>query len=145
LSIRLYCVNKNLKSELTLFLEQINQPVGDLKQMPLEINGKIVEIDNEGYLVNPEEWDEEIAKYFAQQEDVELTDLHWRCVKFIRQVYEEKKIAVDVRFVVKHLAEELGEDKKIARKRLFELFPYGYVKQTCKIAGIKRPRAWSTG
>ncbi len=31
------------------------------------------------------------------------------------------------------------------RKRLFDLFPYGYVGQACKIAGIKRPRGWSTG
>ena len=32
-----------------------------------------------------------------------------------------------------------------AQKKLFELFPYGYVKQACKIAGMRRPRAWSTG
>jgi len=36
----------------------------------------------------------------------------------------------------------LGKD---AQKKLFELFPYGYVKQACKIAGMRRPRAWSTG
>ncbi|HEW98163.1 MAG: sulfite reductase subunit gamma [Candidatus Parabeggiatoa sp. nov. 3] len=113
--------------------------------MPLEINGKTIEVDNEGYLVHPEEWDEEIAKHLAQQEELELTDLHWTCIKFLRDSYETKKAAVDVRFVIKHLADELGEDKKKAKKRLFELFPYGYVKQTCKIAGMKRPRAWSTG
>lgn len=47
--------------------------------------------------------------------------------------------------MAKHLAAHLGCDKKTAKARLFELFPYGYVKQTCKIAGMKRPRAWSTG
>ena len=36
----------------------------------------------------------------------------------------------------------MGKD---AHKKLFELFPYGYVKQACKIAGMRRPRAWSTG
>jgi len=36
-------------------------------------------------------------------------------------------------------------DKKAAKGRLFQLFPYGYVKQACKIAGMMRPRAWSTG
>ena len=35
--------------------------------------------------------------------------------------------------------------KRTHQARLVELFPYGYVKQTCKIAGMKRPRAWSTG
>jgi sulfur relay (sulfurtransferase) DsrC/TusE family protein len=41
-------------------------------------------------------------------------------------------------------SEELGYGGR-ARGRLFELFPYGYVKQACKVAGMKRPRAWSTG
>ncbi|HIE00480.1 MAG: TusE/DsrC/DsvC family sulfur relay protein [Candidatus Parabeggiatoa sp.] len=113
--------------------------------MPIEINGKTIEVDNEGYLVQPEEWNEAIAEHLAQEEQVELTDLHWKCINFIRDYYREHRIAVDVRFVIKHLADEVGEDKKKARKRLFELFPYGYVKQTCKIAGMKRPRAWSTG
>jgi tRNA 2-thiouridine synthesizing protein E len=36
----------------------------------------------------------------------------------------------------------MGKD---AHKKLFELYPYGYVKQACKIAGMRRPRAWSTG
>jgi tRNA 2-thiouridine synthesizing protein E len=42
------------------------------------------------------------------------------------------------------MAEELGFGSD-ARKQLFELFPYGYVQQACKIAGMKRPRGWSTG
>jgi tRNA 2-thiouridine synthesizing protein E len=43
---------------------------------------------------------------------------------------------------MKHLSERLGP---ASRNAIFELFPYGYVKQACKIAGMKRPRAWSTG
>jgi len=43
------------------------------------------------------------------------------------------------------LVEAHGYDKKSAKQHLFELFPYGYVKQACKIAGMQRPRAWSTG
>ena len=44
-----------------------------------------------------------------------------------------------------YLASEYQCDKKQAKNKSFELFPYGYVKQACKIAGMKRPRAWSTG
>ena len=54
----------------------------------------------------------------------------------------EHRIAADARFVIRHLdARYPGQ----GRKRLFELFPYGYVGQACKVAGMKRPRAWSTG
>ena len=43
------------------------------------------------------------------------------------------------------LVSEHGFDKKSAKAHLYKLFPYGYVKQACKIAGMQRPRVWSTG
>ncbi len=94
------------------------------------------EIDEEGYLIEPQDWSEEIAIEFARQENVVLTEEHWSAIRFMREYYAEHQIAPDARFVIKHLGE---------RNRLFELFPYGYVKQACRIAGMKRPRAWSTG
>lgn len=100
------------------------------------------EIDNEGYLIDPQNWTEEIATEFARQENIELTEDHWDSIRFMRQYYAEHQIAPDVRHVMKHLSVRLGPD---SRNRIFELFPYGYVKQACKIAGMKRPRAWSTG
>ncbi len=100
------------------------------------------DIDDEGYLVNPDTWSEDVAKEFAKKENIELTEEHWEAIRFMRAYYQEHQIAPDVRHVMKHLATELGND---SRNRIFELFPYGYVKQACKIAGMKRPRAWSTG
>ncbi len=100
------------------------------------------DIDEEGYLIDPFTWNEEIAQKFASQENVELTENHWDAIKFMREYYAEHLIAPDVRHVTKHLAERLGPE---SRNVIFELFPYGYVKQACKIAGMKRPRAWSTG
>ena len=99
-------------------------------------------VDDEGYLIEPETWNEEVAKTFASEENIQLTEDHWDAINFMRQYYTEHQIAPDVRHVMKHLAKRLGND---SRNRIFELFPYGYVKQACKIAGMKRPRAWSTG
>lgn len=104
-----------------------------------------VSTDEEGYLVNPDDWNKEVAIQFASEENLELGDDHWTVINFIRESYEEHKITPDIRHAVKHLASVLGCDKKEAKKRMFKLFPYGYVKQSCKIAGMKRPRAWSTG
>lgn len=102
--------------------------------------------DVEGYLTDPESWNEEIARELAKTEDIELTPAHWRVLEFMREYYREHGIAADARFVLKFLAEEAGYGtKERARAQLFELFPYGYVKQACKIAGMRRPRAWSTG
>ena len=99
-------------------------------------------IDEEGYLVDPMDWNEEVAREFANIENIDLTDDHWDAIRFMRQYYAEHQVAPDVRHVMKHLAQRLGAE---SRNRIFELFPYGYVKQACKIAGMKRPRAWSTG
>jgi len=52
---------------------------------------------------------------------------------------------VDVRHVLKRLQNKLGVSKHDAKMRMLELFPYGYVKQAVKMAGMKQPRAWSTG
>lgn len=112
--------------------------------MAVDTTGLNVATDDEGYLIEPEEWNPEIAERLSRQEGLELGDEHWKIVEFMRRYYDEHRIAADARFVVKYLAEELGYGRK-AQKRLFELFPYGYVKQACKIAGMKRPRAWSTG
>jgi TusE/DsrC/DsvC family sulfur relay protein len=100
--------------------------------------------DEEGYLVDPEHWSEALAGEIAASEGLELGEEHWRVIAFMRARYLERQVAPDARFVVKFLAEELGYGAR-ARARLFELFPYGYVKQACKVAGMKRPRAWSTG
>jgi tRNA 2-thiouridine synthesizing protein E len=103
---------------------------------------KLPSLDEEGYLVEPGEWNEDLAEYLARMENIKLTDVHWDVIRFMREYYEEHQIAPDARYVIKHLSQHLGAD---ARNALFKMFAYGYVKQACKIAGMKRPRAWSRG
>lgn len=100
------------------------------------------ERDAEGYLVEPGDWNEDVARVLAVDEDIQLNDDHWDVIRFMRDYYDEHQVAADARFVIKHLEARMGKD---ARKNLFELFPYGHVKQICKISGMRRPRAWSTG
>ena len=110
----------------------------------MEINGTRIETDDQGYLMDPEVWDDSVAEKIAQQEGVKLGDEHRKVLEFIRNYFNEHRVAADARFVIKYLAEDLGYSEK-ARRRLYELFPYGYMQQVCKIAGMRRPRAWSTG
>lgn len=97
--------------------------------------------DAEGYLIDPSQWTEDFAQAAAQSEGIALTDEHWQAIRFMRQWLDEHGVAPDARHVMKFLAGE----REAGRGRMFELFPYGYVKQACKIAGMKKPRAWSTG
>lgn len=111
-------------------------------QQPADLGG--VRVDDEGYLVDPADWTVSVAQAIAERENVTLSDLHWQVLRFMRAFYDDHQVAADARFVIRFLADEaaLGD---AARAKLFELFPYGYVRQACKIAGMKRPRAWSTG
>ncbi|MCB1440969.1 MAG: TusE/DsrC/DsvC family sulfur relay protein [Nitratireductor sp.] len=109
------------------------------------IGGRAIQRDGHGYLVDPEDWDEAVAQHFALEEGVELTAEHWDILAFMRAFLAEHGVAPDARFVFRFLAAKHGESQSEANRRFFSLFPYGYVKQACKIAGMRQPRAWSTG
>lgn len=98
--------------------------------------------DEEGYLVDPSDWTEDWATETARSLQIELCADHWVAIRFMREWYQEHQTAPDARHVMRHLQVTCGGD---GRKRMYELFPFGYVAQACKIAGMKRPRAWSTG
>ncbi|MFY9317907.1 MAG: TusE/DsrC/DsvC family sulfur relay protein [Burkholderiales bacterium] len=103
-----------------------------------------MQLDAEGYLLDPADWNEQVAKALAREEGIALSDEHWAVIRFMREYYEQHQIAPDVRHVMKYLAGFKGTGKA-GRNDVFVLFPYGYVKQACKIAGMRKPRAWSTG
>lgn len=106
--------------------------------MALEVGGKTIETDEEGYLVNRDDWSDDVAKAIAVAEGLDMTDNHWEVVNFLREYYEEYQIAPAVRVLTKAIGKKLGADKGNS-KYLYELFPYGPAKQACKIAGLPKP------
>ena len=106
--------------------------------MSFELNGKAYETDEEGYLVNLSDWSEDIARFLAQQEDIDLTPNHWEVINFLREYYNEYQIAPAIRVLTKAIGKKLGADKG-NNKYLYELFPYGPAKQACKFAGLPKP------
>ena len=112
--------------------------------MPPDGAGKGPPVDDEGYLVDPADWNEQAAEEMARQERIILTEEHWVVIRFMRAYYVDHRIIVDARHVIKHRAKYRGSGST-GRNDLFRLFPYGYVKQACRIAGMRRPRSWSTG
>lgn len=106
--------------------------------MALEVNGKTIETDEEGYLVNLSDWDEDVANKLAESEGLEMSEDRWEIVNFLREYYNEYQIAPAVRVLTKAVGKKLGKDKGTS-KYLYELFPYGPAKQACKIAGLPKP------
>jgi dissimilatory sulfite reductase related protein len=107
--------------------------------MPMiNVAGKDVEVDEEGYLVNLTEWTPEIGTFLAGQDQLELTEAHWEIITFLREYYEEYQIAPAVRVLTKAVGKKMGKDKGTS-KYLYELFPYGPGKQACRFAGLPKP------
>ena len=79
--------------------------------MGIEVNGKTLEVDEEGYLANLNEWEPEVATVMAAAEDLELTEDHWEIINFLREYYEEYQIAPAVRVLTKAVGKKLGKDK----------------------------------
>ena len=104
----------------------------------ITVQGKQIETDTSGYLLNIDDWNEEVAKHIAQLEGVELTDAHWEVIHFVRDFYQEYNTSPAIRMLVKAMSEKLGTDKGNSRycKRLF---PDGPAKQATKLAGLPKP------
>lgn len=101
-----------------------------------------VRLDDAGYLLDPAQWSESIAQAQAERQGLTLGPDHWAVIHFVRTYFDEHQIAPDARHAMQVLdAQAPGQ----GRKRLFELFPYGHVAQVCRIAGMRQPRAWSSG
>jgi TusE/DsrC/DsvC family sulfur relay protein len=104
----------------------------------IEVDGKSVAVDEEGYLENRADWNESIATAMAKADDCDLTENHWEVINFLREYYDEYQIAPAVRVLTKAIGKKLGPDKGNS-KYLYELFPYGPAKQACKYAGLPKP------
>lgn len=104
----------------------------------MEMAGKSIEVDEDGYLVNLDDWSEEVANALAASEQIEMTPNHWEVVNFLREYYMEYKIAPMIRILTKEIGKKLGKDKGNT-KYLYELYPGGPAKQACKIAGLPKP------
>ncbi|GAB6053409.1 sulfurtransferase TusE [Magnetospira thiophila] len=95
-----------------------------------------VEVTANGYLVNTEDWSEDLAREMAAAESLgELTERHWDLINFLRSEYfDNAGSQPNERNMVKAMSEAWGE--KIGTKDLYDLFPMQPSKQATRIAGL---------
>ena len=92
-----------------------------------------VDVDPEGFLTEPGQWNAEIARAIAADNGIdELTDRHWLVVRFMRDRYLASGTAPSIR--------SLGKESGVPIKELYELFPKGPAKLAAKIGGIPKPK-----
>jgi len=92
-----------------------------------------VDVDAEGFLTDPTQWNERIAEAIAAQNGIpELTDRHWLVVRFMRDRYLQTGTAPSIR--------SLGKESGVPVKELYQLFPKGPAKLAAKVGGIPKPK-----
>ncbi len=106
--------------------------------MPTEINGKSIETDEQGYLINLNDWSEELANRLAEEDKLKLSGAHWEIINMIRAFYQENGTAPAMRVLTKLAKQKLGKKKGDSRY-LYSLFPYGPGKQASRYAGLPKP------
>ena len=98
----------------------------------IEIKGQQIELDEDGFIVEPDLWSKEIAEYFEKEEEVEeLTEQHWKIINYLKDYFKQFGIAPMVR--------KLCKDNNMTLQELYALFPTGPAKGACKIAGLPKP------
>jgi len=104
----------------------------------IDFQGKQIEVDEDGYLINLDDWSKEFGAHMASGDGQVLTDAHWEVINFLREYYQKYQIAPMIKILVKEIAKVMGPEKGNT-KYLYELFPDGPAKQACRYAGLPKP------
>lgn len=104
--------------------------------MTYEVNGKVLETTETGYLVNLDDWDKTVAEHIAQKEGLTLTQDHWDVIEYLRdQYYNHNGELPNNRHILKAMQDK-WPGRKVDNKTLFDLFPMNPSKQAGRIAGL---------
>jgi tRNA 2-thiouridine synthesizing protein E len=95
------------------------------------IAGHRIDVNDEGFLTDPNEWDEELARVLAEQIGLTLSDEHWKAIRFLRQDFADQGETATLRRV--------STRAEIPVKRLFALFPQKPAKKMAYVAGLPKP------
>ncbi|MCG6939065.1 MAG: TusE/DsrC/DsvC family sulfur relay protein [Gammaproteobacteria bacterium] len=111
--------------------------------MQAEVNGKIIQLSEAGWLENLDEWSEELAFEIAKNEKIdELTPEHWNIINEAREYFHENGSVCEPRAFSKIMKSKYGKDR-CDQKYIYSLFPTGLIKCANKIAGLPRPKGCS--
>ncbi len=101
-----------------------------------------VKTDEEGFLLDPNEWSPCVAEAIAEREGIGLSDLHWALINYFRAFYEDRMRHPTMHEWVTTLGRFHGKPFREARAYrdfLYELFPKGPIPTLCKLAGLPKP------
>jgi len=111
--------------------------------MQAEVDGKVIELSEAGWLNNLDEWSEGLAVEIAKTEKIpELTEEHWDIINMAREYFQDNGSVAEPRNFSKMMKKKYGKDRS-DQKYIYSLFPTGLIKCANKVAGLPRPKGCS--
>ncbi len=105
--------------------------------MALEVDGKSIEVTENGYLVNQEDWTEAVGQAIADADKLEMTEKHWDIVNYLRDAhFNDGGAEPNERTIMKEMGKKWGA--KVSSKDMYNMFPGMPSKQGRKIAGLSQ-------
>ena len=96
------------------------------------LGGSEIEIDEDGFIQQPDKWSEAVAEDLAKTENASpMGEEAWKVVNYLRKYYLDFGIAPPIRMMCKQTGFNL--------KYIYQLVPSGPAKGACKIAGLPKP------
>lgn len=95
------------------------------------VAGRPIHVNEEGFLTNPDEWDENIAEALASNIGIDLTDAHWAAINFAREDYAAEGATPTLR--------RMAQAGGVSTKEMFALFPQKPAKKMAYVAGLPKP------
>ncbi len=95
-----------------------------------EMNSKQVEVNDEGYLTNFDQWDRQVGLNIAEEEEITMTDRHWEVIAYLQEEFRKSE-PLSIR--------KIKNSEVVSIKEFYDLFPGGPLKKATKIAGIPKP------
>lgn len=109
-------------------------------QRAVDVLGRAVPTDSEGYLLNLGDWSEDFTRALALEEGLVLTTEHWQVIHFLRDHFQAHAVQANVRGMIRHFARAWGPERG-NNHHLHDLFPVGGPqKQGNRLAGLLRTK-----
>lgn len=98
----------------------------------MQVEGKSIDFDKDGFMTDPGLWDEKIAAAIAAEDGItQVSDQHWAVVRFIREYWKQHDLAPAVRLLCK--------ESGVGIRDMYKLFSAGPARGACRIAGLPKP------
>ena len=101
----------------------------------LMVGDKEIQINEDGYLLNFDDWSEDAAKAMADIDHIELAEYHWQIFKVIRNYYQTYQVPPSSRVMKKAIGDKI-QSWGFTGKTIERAFPLGGCKHACRLAGL---------